>query len=140
MNPYDHLTQAVDYLNELSILQELPTCDMDNIGEMLAKGLVLQWYALDEDNPPVGNVLALGVWSKGPSHRYGFMGSRESRQAVFYQPFYGNYDWTFKDGKRQELVFFLDHGNGDEDDEDDWVPAPRWYAQIATPQELDLEK
>jgi hypothetical protein len=63
---------------------------------------------------------------------------KETKEARFFQAFYGRYDIATIEGE-QKVVFFLDHGNEDEDNPDDYVDPPPFWTYIADPQRLEIE-
>jgi len=136
LKPIPHLVNPDKFLLDLDLTNEK---DLDPVEDIVTSNLVLKWNKFDEDDkrtwPPRDiTVLGLRCWTK-LNHRYGNFGRRgEDRPAVFYEACYGWYDDTADD-----IKFFLDHGNGDETDDEDFVDPPRWWSFIATPQKLDLE-
>ena len=155
MSKYDHKKQAVDFMTQLMYAIN-GTEDEDaeplaiKLDEMIGDDLVIQWNKFDERNPATwphdregrNTVLAFRSWSKGPHHRYGSMVGgpvlETTREARFFEAFYGRYDVAVIDGK-ECVVFFLDHGNDDEDDEGDWVTPPPLWTYIADPQRLEID-
>jgi len=151
MSKHDHKKQAQEFLVEAMYAMDQAHPEfVTKLEEMLDDDLVIQWNKFDERNPATwprdshgrNQVLAFSVWSKGPHHRYGSMAcgdvKKETREARFFEAFYGRYDIAKIDGE-QKVVFFLDHGNEDEDDTDDWVEPPPFWTYIADPQRLEIE-
>jgi len=146
MNKHDHKTKAVEFLNEATNeIYETHTEISSKLEEMLDDDLVIQWTKFDEDNPATwpkdahgrNQVLGLTVWSKGSQHRYGSMGRGESKDASFFEAFYGRYEHAVIEGE-PKVVFFLDHGGEDEDESDDWIEPPLFWTFIADPQRLGI--
>lgn len=148
---HDHKKQAQDFLTEVvyAIDESQPEI-AEKLEEMIDDDLVIQWHKFDENNPKTwpndahgrNQVLGLLVRSKGPHHRYGSMACRdvktETKEARFFEAVYGRYDTAVIDGD-PKVVFFLDHGNEDEDDTDDWVEPPPFWTYLADPQRLEIE-
>lgn len=140
-----HLLHPNAWLNRLGV--NLTTEEDDCLGEILESNAVIEWHRFKADDERTwphahsrdDTVLGLTVWTKGASHRYGSMASGRSRQAVFFEAHFGRYDWIYRNGQRDECVFFLDHGDHDEDDMDSYVSPPKWWTFISDPQALDLE-
>jgi len=150
MSKYDHKKQAQMFLND--VMYDLDQTKQGDIAakldEMLDDDLVIQWNKFDENNQATwphdahgrNQVLGFRVWSKGPSHRYGSMSGsiKETKEARFFEAVYGHYDTAMIDGE-PTVVFFLDHGNEDEDNPDDYVDPPPFWTYIADPQRLEIE-
>jgi hypothetical protein len=148
---HDHKKQAQMFLNDVTnAINEAQPELCTKLEEMLDDDLVIQWNKFDEDNEATwphdaqGRNLVLGfrVWSKGPQHRYGSMACgdvlKETKEARFFEAFYGRYDTAVIDGE-PKVVFFLDHGNEDEDNDAAWVEPPPFWTYIADPQRLEIE-
>lgn len=112
-------------------------------------GVLLEWNRFVEDNPLTHpeygeRVIALVGWSKGKHRRYGKMdGSGDDIEATFYQAAYGYYciasELDGADDEDDSFVFVLDHGDESIDDDDHLSSPPKWWAKIASPQELGME-
>ena len=150
MSKHDHKKQAQEFLTEaMYAIDEAQPELCTKLEEMLDDDLVIQWNKFDEDDQATwphdahgrNQVLGFRVWSKGPQHRYGSMAAgdvkKETKEASFFEAFYGRYDTAVIDGEPM-VVFFLDHGNEDEDDSDDWVEPPPFWTYIADPQRLEI--
>lgn len=151
MSKRDHKKQAQDFLNDvLNDIDKTHPEIVKKMEEMLDDDLVIQWNRFDEDDQKTwphdvhgrNQVLGFHTWSKGPQHRYGSMAAgdvrKETKEASFFQAFYGRYETAVIEGE-PKVVFFLDHGNDDEDDIDDWVEPPEFWTYIADPQRLEIE-
>ena len=154
---HDHKTQAQDFIAD--VVYELDKGDgpvpkaytdalVNKLEEMSSDDLMIQWHKFDENDPKTwpqdmhgrNTVLGFRVWSKGSHHRYGSMSGdvKETREARFFEAVYGRFDIATVDGE-QKVVFFLDHGNEDVEDSDDWVEPPTYWTYIADPQRLELD-
>ena len=117
---------------------------IDNID---SSNVFVRYTKVDEDNyttmPPWGQpVLGLIVWSKGRSHRWGNGGDRDREQS-FYEAVYGYFmarkdapsddDGEYEGDDGDEIVFVRHH------DDEVLDTLPRWWADIATPQTLEME-
>lgn len=143
----DHIRNPNSYLSDLVCrLPDHMDPDATAIDDMIAKDVCIEWHRFDEDDPKTWpgrdgcgpKVLGLIEWTKGDSYRYGSLISRDSKVARFFQAAFGEYSWI-GDVDDRECVFFLDHGNGDEDDTEDYVQPPKYWTYIADPQRIGLE-
>ena len=153
---HKQLTEAIDAINEAEgedARHAAWIAATEMIDQMADIDTFIDWRKFDEDDerthPPHGDpVLGLRVWSN-PNRVYGSPMDRSTmREADLYEPFYGCYmrkrdlvDCPDDADDADDFVFAFEHGEQRYGMSDhDYCDPPKWWAPIATPQRLELDR